>query len=159
MPLLAFSALVAQQPHGSHPEQRQFDFWIGTWEVEDRAGQRLGRNRIEPLLGGAVLQETWEGAKGGQGTSLNAWLPSRKVWRQTWVDNQGQVLDLEGGLNEGRMVLEGETQGRHQRITWTPLPDGRVLQVWEQSQDGGRTWTRAFEGYYRKVKNAREKTN
>jgi hypothetical protein len=159
MPLLAFSALVAQQPHGSHPEQRHFDFWVGTWDVEDKDGHRLGRNRIEPLLGGAVLQENWEGEKGGRGTSLNAWLPGKKVWRQTWVDDQGGVLDLEGGLKEGRMVMEGGTEAQRDRISWTPLPDGRVLQLWEQSKDGGRTWTRSFEGYYRKAKNAREKGN
>lgn len=152
MPLLAFSALVAQQPHGSHPEQRQFDFWLGKWEVTDQEGKAVfGHNHVVPLLGGAVLQENWTGSKGGHGTSLNAYLPAKGVWRQTWVDDKGDVLDLEGRFQEGRMVLEGQAKGKHQRITWSPLPDGRVRQLWEDSADG-KTWAVQFDGYYRRDK-------
>jgi hypothetical protein len=153
MPLLAFSTLVAQQPAGGTEEQRQFDFWLGSWEVRDRTGTLLGRNRVEALLGGRVLQEHWTGSKGGAGTSLNAYLPGKKVWRQTWVDSQGSVLDLEGGRVGASMVLASPAgaAGPAQRITWTPLPDGRVRQFWEQSSDGGLTWKAAFEGFYSRV--------
>jgi len=34
------------------------------------------------------------------------------------------------------------------RITWEPLPGGDVRQLWEQSSDGGATWTVAFDGRY-----------
>ena len=37
-----------------------------------------------------------------------------------------------------------------ERITWTSNPDGTVRQHWEQSTDGGKTWTTAFDGLYRK---------
>ncbi len=156
MPLLTFSTLVAQQSSQLVPEQRQFDFWLGRWEVRDAAGTLQGRNHVEALLGGRVLQEHWQGAKGGGGTSLNAYLPGKKVWHQTWVDDQGNVLDLEGGLEGASMVLRGETVARGarqlERITWTPLPDGRVRQLWQQSQDGGATWKTAFDGYYQREK-------
>ena len=155
MPLLAFSALVAQQATLRVPEQRQFDFWLGDWEVSDPSGRVVGHNRIEAILGGKVIQEHWRGAKGSSGTSLNAYLPGRRAWHQTWVDDQGEVLELSGGLVGASMVLEGRTptgQGdRRERISWTPLPDGRVRQHWEQSLDGGRTWTTAFEGVYRRL--------
>jgi hypothetical protein len=36
------------------------------------------------------------------------------------------------------------------RITWTPLPDGRVLQQWDISPDGGTIWLVAFKGYYQR---------
>lgn len=156
MPLLAFSTLVAQQPTHTAPEQRQFDFWVGRWEVRDKAGALQGRNVVEALLGGKVLQEHWQGEKGGGGTSLNAYLPGKKKWHQTWVDDQGNVLDLEGGLEGTSMVLRGETTPKGGRqlecITWTPLPDGRVRQFWQQSLDGGATWKTAFEGFYSRVR-------
>lgn len=152
MPLLAFSTLVAQQSTHTAPEQRQFDFWVGRWDVRDQAGTLQGRNHVEAILGGKVLQEHWQGAKGGGGTSLNAYLPGKKVWHQTWVDDQGNVLDLEGGMEGSSMVLRGETSAKGakqlERITWTPLPDGRVRQFWQQSLDGGATWKTAFEGFY-----------
>ena len=155
MPLLAFSTLVAQQAVHTAPEQRQFDFWVGRWEVKDKAGMVLGSNVVESLLGGKVLQEHWQGTKGGGGTSLNAYLPGKKVWHQTWVDDQGSVLELEGGLEGASMVMSGETttqMGRQlERISWTPLPDGRVRQFWQQSLDGGVSWKPVFEGYYRRI--------
>jgi hypothetical protein len=136
---------------GIRAERRHFDFWLGDWRVEDAKGQHLGDNRVVPLLGGAVLQEHWRGSKGGRGTSLNAFLPERGVWQQTWLDQQGRPLVLEGGLKDGAMVLEGaQSQESRSRITWTPLPDGRVRQHWEQSADAGKTWTATFDGYYRR---------
>ena len=74
------------------------------------------------------------------------------MWHQTWVDNTGRLLLLEGGLSDGAMVLEGTTQRdgksvRH-RITWTPRDGGTVQQVWAISQDDGATWTTAFDGLY-----------
>lgn len=154
--LLLPIVLGAGSPTERSPEQRQFDFWVGEWEVHDAKGQRLGRNRIVPLLGGTVLQEHWEGSQGGAGTSLNAYLPARKAWRQSWVDAKGGSLDLFGGREGDAMVLRGTTEGPKgrmlERITWTPLPDGRVRQLWEQSPDGGATWTVSFDGYYSRRK-------
>ena len=54
------------------------------------------------------------------------------------------------------MVLKGQTKGKDdkitkQKITWTPMDDGRVSQHWEVSKDDGKTWTNSFLGYYSKV--------
>ena len=148
--------LGAMSPPDRMPEQRQFDFWVGDWEVLDAKGQRLGHNRVVALLGGTVLQEHWEGSKGGSGTSLNAYLPALRVWRQHWIDGRGGALDLEGGLEGASMVLKSVQEGPKgrmlERITWTPLADGRVRQLWEQSLDSGVTWTVSFDGYYRRAK-------
>lgn len=153
--LLLPTLLVAAPPVERPLEQRQFDFWLGDWEVRNAMGLRLGHNQVVALLGGAVLQEHWEGAKGGAGTSLNTYDPSRRRWRQRWMDSQGGTLDLEGGLQGGAMVLQGLSDGPNgqlqNRITWAPLPDGRVRQHWEQRPAGDSTWTTTFDGYYQKV--------
>ena len=36
-------------------ENRQFDFWIGDWDVTTPNGKAAGTNRINPILGGCVL--------------------------------------------------------------------------------------------------------
>jgi len=50
------------------------------------------------------------------------------------------------------MVLSGERNTEEgidvDRITWVPLEDGRVRQLWNISKDGGATWETAFEGMY-----------
>jgi hypothetical protein len=132
------------------PEHRQFDFWIGEWEVTLPDGKIAGHNRITPILGGCALREEWTGAKGNQGTSLNAWDPDARRWRQTWVDQSGTVLLLAGAFADGKMVLQSGDGGSLQRITWTPKANGRVRQLWDSSSDGGTTWKIEFDGTYAK---------
>jgi hypothetical protein len=36
------------------------------------------------------------------------------------------------------------------RMTFTQVADDRVRQFWEQSTDGGKTWTVVFDGDYRR---------
>ena len=137
------------------PEHRQFDFWIGQWSVTNAAGKHAGRNRIEPILGGCALRETWTGAGGSNGTSYNAWDAQRRRWHQTWVDDGGLVLRLEGGLEDGKMVLTGETRDSSgsaalNRITWQETGPGAVRQLWEVSSDGSKTWRTVFDGRYKR---------
>jgi hypothetical protein len=136
-------------------EFRQFDFWIGDWDVTTPDGKVAGHNRIEPILGGCALRENWTGARGTNGTSLNVFDAGTRTWRQTWVDDGGSVLLISGRLDGGRMVLEGDAPAgggktTRQRITWTPLPGGRVRQLWSSSADGGKTWKVEFDGTYAK---------
>ena len=137
------------------PEHRQFDFWIGDWDVTNPAGKPAGHNRIESILGGCALRETWTGAGGSHGTSYNAWDRQRRRWHQTWMDDDGLVLRLEGALRDGKMVLEGETLDSSgsallNRITWEETGPGAVRQLWEVSSDGRKTWRVVFDGRYRK---------
>jgi hypothetical protein len=140
-------------PPCSDDEYRQFDFWVGSWEVFDAEGVRQGTNRIEPILGGCALRESWEGEGGSAGFSFNAYDRRTGGWHQTWVDANGLVLLLDGGLEDGSMVLSGAGTGRDgepitHRITWTPLDDGRVRQHWQVTADDGATWQEVFDGYY-----------
>jgi hypothetical protein len=138
------------------PEHRQFDFWLGDWDVHEPDGRPAGRNRVVSLFDGCVLHETWEGTSGHCGTSFNIYDAARGVWHQTWVDSRGALLLLDGGLRAGAMVLEGSATSpteptltvRH-RISWRLIggdPD-RVRQHWEISGDG-RTWETVFDGRY-----------
>lgn len=160
--LLGGAAPLVAQEGGAAPargctaaEHRQFDFWIGEWDVTNPAGTPAGRNRIEAILGGCALRESWTGAGGSNGTSYNAWDRRRRRWHQTWVDDGGLVLRLEGGLSGGKMVLRGETLDTSgapvtNRITWEETAPGAVRQLWEASSDGGKTWGVVFDGRYRK---------
>src|SRR5262245_4325775 len=41
---------------------REFDFWAGTWRVQDAAGKFAGDNSVSIEQGGCVLVERWRGA-------------------------------------------------------------------------------------------------
>jgi hypothetical protein len=133
-------------------EHRQFDFWLGEWQVHGPAGQLAGINTITREFNGCVLVERYDTGRGYSGSSFNIYDAGRGKWHQTWVDSGGLLLRLEGGFAAGKMQLAGETVGtdgvstRH-RITWTPQPDGSVRQSWETSK-GAAAWEVAFDGRY-----------
>ena len=43
------------------------DFWLGDWSVTTPDGKHAGDNRIEAILDGCALSESWTGAGGGRG--------------------------------------------------------------------------------------------
>ena len=149
-------AVAPQQPACTGSEYHQFDFWLGSWRVTDTSGEQVGRNHIERTLGGCVLHESWTATDGSKGESFNIYDRWSGRWHQTWVDEHGLLLQLDGGLQGTSMVLEGErlspehTPMRH-RITWTPLDARHVRQHWERSPDGGKTWQTVFDGRYARV--------
>jgi len=160
--ILIFALCLAQgtfaQPAPPPPscqsaEHRQFDFWVGDWEVRTADGKLAGTNRIERILNDCVLLENWQGSKGSAGKSFNMYFGRDKTWRQTWVDGNGGRLDLSGGLDGSDMVLAGEMPGRdgssvRHEIRWTPLEDGRVKQYWRVLPAGKDKWQDAFVGFY-----------
>lgn len=151
---LAAQTQTASAPPCSNPEHRQFDFWIGEWEVQDSTGKILGHNTISRTLNGCALHEDWTSASSGYaGNSYNLYDATQKQWHQTWVDTQGTLLQLDGEFKNGKMILTGETIGQNgspilNRITWEPLAESRVRQLWESSSDHGETWRVLFDGIY-----------
>lgn len=168
MTLLLPSLALAQEPEEAPaplaatrceaPEHHQFDFWLGEWSVSSN-GLPAGSNSVQAIQGGCVLQENWQGAGAGgiSGTSFNIFDRERGLWHQTWVDASGTLLQLDGGLSDGTMVLKGKRPAPGgnglvlHRISWTPNEDGSVKQLWEASQDNGESWNVIFDGHYTRV--------
>ena len=151
---MSVAPAYSQQAPCSDPGYRQFDFWVGKWEVFGPNGKLAGTNSIEKEYGGCVLHERYVTPKVYTGESLNSYDPARKMWHQTWVDNSGMLLLLDGKFDGKSMILEGKTldiagkETRH-RITYTPNADGTVRQLWE-STDAKGAWTVAFDGLYKR---------
>ncbi len=155
--LFVFSLpLAAQQKPfdcaGSEPH-RQFDFWLGNWEVHDPSGKLQGFNQIRSVQNGCLLTEHWKSVSGGSGESMNYYDPGSGKWRQLWVDGGASIIDISGGMDDGSMVLTGTIQylvgGRQAdfRGRWTPLPDGRVRQFFEE-RDAEGNWQPWYDLYY-----------
>lgn len=153
VPLAGLSTVHGQQPLPcASAAHRAFDFWIGEWQVHGANGKLAGTNSITTAHGGCVLRESYRTPGAYSGESINMYDASRKVWHQTWADSSGLLLTLEGGLQDGKMVLEGSGVAagggaiKH-RISWTPNADGSVRQHWESTDASGK-WTTAFDGKY-----------
>ncbi|MGS2721139.1 hypothetical protein [Paraglaciecola aestuariivivens] len=138
------------------PQHKQFDFWLGNWQVSNKEGQLLGTNKVVSILDGCVVSENWQAANGDfSGKSYNFYDSQLKQWHQTWIDNKGGVLYLDGQLEGNVMVLQGQRLAKDgsttlHKISYTPLPYDKVKQRWQSSKDNGQTWADLFVGYYKK---------
>lgn len=157
--VLAFLATIATAsaappPACTAPEYRQFDFWIGKWDVFDaKTGERAGSSLIESLYGACALRENWS-EPGFTGGSLN--ILAEGKWHQTWVDQAGAFREFVGEFSNGKMVLVARTHARQAsdkailvRMTFTHNADGTVRQYSDYSKDDGANWAFRYDYLYK----------
>lgn len=153
-----FAAVLQQVEWNERPcahlaENRQFDFWVGEWNVRAPEGSPAGQSSITVENGDCWIHEHWVSAVMGKGESFNFYNPTTKKWHQTWVDDQGGIAEFDGEFRDGAMRMEGYRQGMANdripaRLTLTPQQDGTVRQLGENSTDGGKTWTVLYDFVY-----------
>jgi hypothetical protein len=159
----------------SAPVHRQFDFWLGEWDVVPNpattpsgpptaagAPQKPGLNVITSIDGGCVLLESWT-AGPQTGHSFNIYDRTRQQWHQTWVDNSGGLHEYWGALVGGNMVFMGQVplgpaakfSGRRTiRLTFFPLGPDRVRQFSESLNVDG-TWSVNYDLIYTRRSNSK----
>jgi len=136
-----------------NPES-QFDFWLGHWECS-WGEEEKGSNHVERILDDKVIRENFEG-DGLHGISHSVWDGERKLWCQTWVDNNGTYLDFTGSFRDGQMILSRDAIVRgeacKQRMVWYNITDEEFDWNWERSDDGGETWRVLWQIKYKRKK-------
>ena len=151
-----FQKLVEKMAPCRSSEYRQFDFWVGDWDVHAPNGPSVGHNVVTLEQDGCLLVEHWTASSGGQtGTSFNYYDVRDKKWHQLYLDNSGNAgafPAMAGNLINGKMVLlTDEKQMPVSRWTWYVLASGKVRQMAEQSSDGQKTWSIVWDSVYEKV--------
>jgi hypothetical protein len=122
-------------------EDRQFDFWLGAWDLRPVSGGSAGPNDI--TRNGCVLEEHYRAAQGHVGRSVSFRSVQDGLWYQTYVDSLGNRLAMRGGLEGTTMILNYEQGGR---ATWTPLDVDRVRFTQEAPQGSG--WRVTYDSVY-----------
>jgi hypothetical protein len=157
----AAAAPAPPQAPCTAPESKQFDFWVGEWDVTwtGSEGQPGGTatNRVEKTLGGCAVEEHFTGVTGNNlaGHSVSLYSVRDKAWKQTWVDNQGGYIDLTGEFKDGAMTLvhHGTTlDGKPlmSRMVYTNIKPDSFDWRWESSRDGGATWKILWPLHYQR---------
>jgi len=72
------AGLSAQNQRCTGEEHRQFDFWIGSWRVENPAGAVVGHNTIRRVTD-CFLHESYTTPTGYEGQSFNIYGRARGV--------------------------------------------------------------------------------
>jgi hypothetical protein len=141
--------------------QRQFDFWIGDWDVVNRQrrpqGTRWGvtgraTDRVHAVAGGCGIVEHWRGTTAmGQvlGYSLRAWNSAKGRWDLVLLwprPNQPRFFTLEGAFRHGRgefFRTVSDTAGNPVQVRFTFSDITPTSLRWNDgiSRDGARSWS------------------
>ncbi len=148
-----FKETVERMKPCNTPEYHQFDFWVGSFDVQNPQGAVVGHNEINRLAGGCVLHENWVSFRGSEtGTSLSFYDFRDKKWHQSYYDNSGIMANyppVTGQFTDGKMVLYSAPDPQlRSRWTYYEISPGKVRQMSEQSNDGGKTWTITWDSFY-----------
>jgi hypothetical protein len=169
--LLAFVLFNVHATHAQSPcsdsLHRQFDFWLGDWEVFAKNGNKAGDSRITLILDSCIVLEEWESAAVNRGIryagkSFNTYNRQSRQWQQTWVDNVGGATEyLKGERTGGKMVFEtnpfwfSKDTLAIRRLSFYELGPEKVRQHGEISKDKGVSWNTEYDLEYRRRKNPR----
>ena len=153
-----YSQQAVQHPCAANPVYRQFDFWIGEWDVFAVSGKKAGDSKIELILDSCIILENWKSSGSDYaGKSFNTYNTSSKQWQQTWVDNKGGSTEfLEGRYENNKMifmtnsfVFSKDTMAVR-KLTFYNLTPGKVRQHGEISKDNKLTWQTEYDLEYRR---------
>ncbi len=145
-------------PCTAKPEARQFDFWLGEWDVYPYAqpnSAAVGYNHITQMASGCVIQENWKALTAPHtGTSINYFDINTGKWHQRWVASNLNMTDFyDGEFKDGAMHFKWDVPNPGGtplpgRLTFTNIEDGKVRQHAEISQDGGKSWQTSYDLLY-----------
>jgi len=131
-------------------EYRQMDFWVGDWALSWDNGDGTmgtGTNFISREgHGDCVITENFNGAPSMllKGLSVSTYSKPHKVWRQTWVDNQGGYFALTGGpQDDGTFILEMERlndKGPFSRMVFEEIQADSLVWRWQGKKLEADDW-------------------
>ena len=162
--VLSMQSIAQNKPCGN-PVYRQFDFWIGEWEVFNNLNsKKAGDSKVSIMLDSCVILEEWTSTAVTNGIryagkSYNNYNAAKQKWQQYWVDNAAGVTEyFNGHYADNKMILETDNEKQPdgsykiQRMTFYNLAPDKLRQHGESSTDNGKAWKTDFDLEYRRKK-------
>jgi len=138
----------------SAPECRQMDFWVGDWNLT-HSDTVHAENHITKEMDGCLIHEHFHSPSTGYtGESWSMYNVQRKLWQQTWVDNQGAYIALTGTLKDGKLTLHTESaqqpggKTKQNRMVYHNITNTSLDWDWEETTDAGKTWINKWHIHY-----------
>lgn len=158
------STSVAQSRACADPRARDFDFWIGDWDIRQSFRRQDGtwlelpaRTSVTAALEGCALVERWTGQvmffwegmtepEPVSGLSVRAYDPTTAQWYIHWMDtrvprfDQPYVGTFANGRGEFFRRWETPEGNRVGRVTFHDMTANSVEWALAISSDGRRSW-------------------
>jgi hypothetical protein len=149
-------------PCAADSNYQRLAFWVGDWEVVDSTGAHYANQRVRAVLDACAITAEWTGRVGDKGLNLTSFDGRTGEWRQMYVSNQvpapsGVSLRRSDPSYNGpgvrfiALVDPPAGQVMRSRVTILPLDGHRVMQLFEDSKDGGTTWSVQFKAEHRRT--------
>ena len=145
----------ALYPCVNNARAREFDFWIGEWNVYVTGTKNYaGHSLIQMISGGCAILENWD-SPNSSGKSINFIDPNSNKWKQSWAGSYMKGIQefVNGEYKDSAMHFEYETkdaQGKKfiGRLIFYNQGPNQVRQFNETSEDNGKTWTTNYDFTY-----------
>lgn len=142
---------------GDAAESRNLDFLVGNWSLTAANGQPVGSSDIviDPTLSGCLIEESFSTPKGYRAISWLYYDAIENTYFRTYVDSEGERVELRGTFSDGVLTLTGAepirgAEGAQVQVTWSKTSDNSLQQLWQTSTDGGQSWRVAQNISFRK---------
>ncbi|QEC66124.1 tetratricopeptide repeat protein [Panacibacter ginsenosidivorans] len=144
-------------PCMSDTHAREFDFWVGEWDVYVTGTTNYaGHSLVQVISGGCAILENWD-SPSSTGKSINFIDPNTNKWKQSWAGSYANGVQefINGEYRDSAMHFDFErknaqgnkTMGRF--IFYNQGPN-QVRQFSESSADNGKTWTTNYDLTYKR---------
>jgi len=152
-PYLRYGGVVAaNRPAGClEAQSRQFDFWVGEWEVSPTgASMILAESSITLVDQGCVVMEEWRPFAGSSAHSISAYDAASGRWRQAYAGTGGGWTLYAGNLDGEVLRFANESSPGTQRMNYQRLDADTVRQWGESYNETSDVWTVTWDFTYRR---------
>ena len=160
-------AYAAAYPCSADKKAREFDFWIGEWDVYITGTPTLvGHSLIQKISEGCAILENYTAVRNPyNGKSINYYDGEKKKWEQIWVGSSG----VEPPASDVNRFFEGEYKDSAMHFTFKTTVQGKpaignfifynlgkdkVRQYQETSIDDGKTYQVVYDFTYLRKKSS-----
>lgn len=148
-------------PCKTTPHARDFDFWIGEWDVFNNSypNHRVGSSIIQNVSGECTILENWQSWNNPfSGKSQNWYDNNTGKWTQLWIGSGGgHQYFTDGEYKDGAMRFKAMAPGANgvlqpANFIFYNLGPDKVRQYYELSADSGKTFQVVYDFIYMRRK-------
>ena len=150
----------AMSPCTADSSYQRLAFWVGDWDVFDSTGTHYATQTVRAVIDECAITADWASGGGNKGLGLSAFDMNSRQWKQIYVSNQvpfrsGVTVRISDASYTGpgiRFISLPDPNAKNltqSRVTIMPLSGHRAMQEFEDSKDGGKTWTVVFKAEHR----------
>ena len=130
---------------GGGTNNRVLDFMHGSWDLQRENGLVLGTAQVTAENGGCVTQMRYTTRKGYEAIAYTYFDPTEWSFFRTYIDSEGERIELKGFVFDGALVLNGVEKGDDGatypvRVVIRDDTADQISETWQISSDNGATW-------------------